>query len=714
MKIVVCCIIIKTSVTLLAKPAVLLNRKLPYTQLLLSRRLLLLSFILLISQVGWSQVRITLPTGQQALITEEDFDLLPYCQWLPECIGVGQEIAQVDSLARSGRFRSGGLLLADSCQAYWWRFELLNLGPQARRFYVRVNQSTLNAIYRAGETGSGQKNGSNVLITEASFPSLYNFLTISLPPNTRSVFYLKISRPYQSGQLKIQLQAPAPVDQWIERAKIEDWVILGALGGMLLYNLLLFWLLKEHSYLYYSLYNLGAIGWICLDTILAYALPPIAGFYFEVPIGRGFIVVFQVAYLGFIRCYFETEVRFPSWDRLLKWLQWFYVPLVVLLAVEWQQQRFIFSEWLLLFGGALVCMVAFSLGIWAWRTHYAPAKYYLGASFLLVIGVGLVVVGHISDPSGVFFRKYAASIFKFALVVESVLFAFALASRYVLLKAEVEQKKRENERMAEEKQLAIRAVVEQKNVELEQKVHERTRELREANEAKDKLMAIIGHDLRSPVASVQLGLSIMAEEPLPEELAELVQGLGGEVSRLRQTIDNLLNWSYAQRQGIVTQAHSLNLALLAEEKIKLFQPIAKTKGITLHNQMPAFLPAFADPQQIRLVLRNLLGNALKFTHSGGRVVLTGEINERGAQFRVTDNGIGMSPENVNKLFNLTTHFTERGTAGESGTGLGLLMCKEMVERNGGTITVISQLGHGTTFLVALPVAAPSPLPVNNE
>ena len=695
------------------KPTVLLNRKILYAQLLPSRQLLfLLSFILLISQAGWSQVRITLPTGQQALVADEDFDLVPYCQWLPESAGVGLGVPQVDSLARSGRFQLGRLLLADSCRAYWLRLELLNLGPQEKRFYLQVNQSTLNAIYRVGETGPGQKNGADVLITEASLPLLYNFLAVSLSANTSSVFYLRISRPYQSAKLEIQLQAKAQVDGWVERARIEDWVILGVMGSMLLYNLLLFWLLKERSYLYYSLYNLGAIGWICLDNFLATWPPPMAGFYLEVPVGRGFIVLFQVAYVGFVRSYFDTPKRFSGWDRPLKWLKWSYVVPVVFLAVEWHQQRFIFSEWLLLFGGTIACLASISLGIWAWRAHYAPAKYYLGASFLLVIGVGFVVVGHISDPSGVFFKKYAASIFKFALVVESVLFAFALASRYTLLKAEVEQKKRENERMAEEKQVAIRAVVEQKNVELEQKVNERTRELREANEAKDKLMAIIGHDLRSPVASVQLALAIIADEPLSEELGELVQGLGGEVSRLRQTIDNLLNWSYAQRQGIVTQAQPFNLTLLAEEKIKLLQPIAKSKGIAIHNQMPAVLPALADPQQILLVLHNLLGNALKFTHSGGRVDLNGEINDRLAQFRVTDNGIGMSPESIGKLFNLTTHFTERGTAGEPGTGLGLLMCKEMVERNGGTITVLSQPGQGTTFVVALPTV-PSPLPANN-
>jgi two-component system, sensor histidine kinase LadS len=658
--------------------------------------------LLLASPPAWAQLRARLPTGGWAEVATDGRDFAPAAQWLPEPAGQRPSLPQLDSLARAGAFRAGPLYPADQPPAYWLRLELQNPGPGHFEGYLVTNQIASNELQWGGPTPGHSRNGYQVPFAQASLAALPGYLAFALAPGEARVYYARLAPPFTSTPVKLTVVNEAETHRWYARVQVEDWVAVGVLGGMMLYNLLLFGLLRGNSYLFYSLYNLGVLGWIGSDTICIMFFPQLTFFAMEIPLGRGAIVLFQVAYLGFVRSYFQSPRLFRGWDLALKWLQRAYWAPVLVMAVEWQQGRYIFSEWLLLFGGLFAAVASFGLGYWAWRKGYAPAKYYVMATSLLLLAVLVLVAGYLIDANGIMLKKYTASFFKFAIVAESVLFAFALASRYNLLKAEVEQKRLENIELARAQEMALRSLAEEQNRVLEQRVDERTSALREANDAKDKLMAIISHDLRGPVASVQLALSVLDDEPLPPQASELVGQLGAEVAHLRQTIDNLLNWSYAQRQGIVAQPEPTDLHRLAEEKVALFQAATRQKGLALANHLPSPLPALADPQQLRVVLHNLLANAIKFTRPGGQVTLQGWLHAHHVEVAVTDTGTGIAPENLARLFNLATHFSERGTDGEAGTGLGLLLCKEMVEKNGGSIGVQSELGRGSRFSFTLP------------
>jgi signal transduction histidine kinase len=658
--------------------------------------------LLLASPVAWAQLRARLPDGQWLPIGADGQDFAAAGQWLAEPPGPRPSLPQLDSLARAGAFRPGPLRPADPQPAYWLRLELQNPGPAHFEGYLVTNQFASSAIYWAGPAPGHSQNGYTVPYAQASLATLVAHLGFGLAPGSPQVFYVRLAGPYQPAPLKLTLADGPATRKWLARAQIEDWVVIGLLGGMMLYNLLLFGLLRSRGYLFYSLYNLGVLGWIGGDTICTLFFVETTHLGLSIPWVHGSIALFQTAYLGFVRAYFGSARQFPRWDLALKWMQRYYWAPVLVLGAEWYHSRLIFSEWLLLFGGLVAALASFGLGYQAWRAGYTPARYYLLASSLLMVAVVVLVVAYLVDPYGTLMKLYASSLLKFAIALESVLFAFALASRYNLLKAEVEQKRLENAELARAQEVAMRSLAEEQNRVLEQRVDERTRALREANDAKDKLMTIVSHDLRGPVASLQLALSVLGDEPLPREAAELVQQLGGEVTHLRQTIDNLLNWSYAQRQGIVADPQPIDLHLLAEEKVALFQAAARQKGIALTNQLPAPLPALADPQQVRLVLHNLLANALKFTRAGGQVALYGWLHANWVEVAATDTGTGIAPENLARLFNLATHFSERGTSGEGGTGLGLLLCKEMVEKNGGHIGVQSELGRGSRFWFTLP------------
>jgi signal transduction histidine kinase len=177
------------------------------------------------------------------------------------------------------------------------------------------------------------------------------------------------------------------------------------------------------------------------------------------------------------------------------------------------------------------------------------------------------------------------------------------------------------------------------------------------------------------------------------------------VGSVQETLDNLLQWAKSQMNGLQHVPQTFDLGIVLQKKVGLFTETAKQKQIELAYQVPPGLQVHADKEQVRLILRNLVNNALKFTPAGGRVTILAQPSGPQVEIAVADTGVGMSPGQLAKLFGPDTHFSTFGTAGEQGTGLGLLLCKEMAELNGGKISVASQPGQGSTFTFTLPAGA---------
>ncbi len=230
--------------------------------------------------------------------------------------------------------------------------------------------------------------------------------------------------------------------------------------------------------------------------------------------------------------------------------------------------------------------------------------------------------------------------------------------------------------------------------------------LQRANATKDKLFSILGHDLRGPVASLYLVLDMVAAGELPAaDFMAMLPELRQNVGSVQETLDNLLQWAKSQMNGLQHVPQTFDLGIVLQKKVGLFTETAKQKQIELAYQVPPGLQVHADKEQVRLILRNLVNNALKFTPAGGRVTILAQPSGPQVEIAVADTGVGMSPEQLAKLFVPDTHFSTFGTAGEQGTGLGLLLCKEMAELNGGKISVASQPGQGSTFTFTLPAGA---------
>lgn len=239
----------------------------------------------------------------------------------------------------------------------------------------------------------------------------------------------------------------------------------------------------------------------------------------------------------------------------------------------------------------------------------------------------------------------------------------------------------------------------------QEEIKKRSVELEQLNQVKDKFFSIISHDLRSPMTALGGTLDLLDSKKIsPEEFSKLTHALRTQFNHTKTLINNLLDWTLLQMDKLNVQHEPVKLAQLTDESFEALRELYP-KNIHFENRIPETLTGLGDRNILSLVLRNLILNAVKFTESGGKVWV--EAREHGNEWAisVSDNGTGIKPEVQEFLFTKTSSYTSRGTANEKGTGLGLILCREFVEKNGGKIWFESKPGEGSTFHFTLPKAA---------
>ena len=243
----------------------------------------------------------------------------------------------------------------------------------------------------------------------------------------------------------------------------------------------------------------------------------------------------------------------------------------------------------------------------------------------------------------------------------------------------------------------------------EEKLKEQAEQLRSLNQLKDKLFSIIGHDLRSPLVSLMDILKLADEEDISEEeFKSFLPMLANNVGHTSELLENLLHWAKSQLQGETIHPVHFDLKTMVDHKMNLFGKKALEKGIHIQNKMQENTCILADQHMIELVLRNLLANAIKFCKKDDTITITAEADDKLTTVCVCDTGVGIPEKNLKKLFASET-FTTQGTESEKGTGLGLLLCKDFVEKNHGEIWVESTLGKGSKFYFTVPNASLKPI-----
>ncbi len=242
-----------------------------------------------------------------------------------------------------------------------------------------------------------------------------------------------------------------------------------------------------------------------------------------------------------------------------------------------------------------------------------------------------------------------------------------------------------------------------KNAELAIKENEKL--LLQLNADKDRFISILSHDLRSPFNNL-LGLSEILTEDIYKLNIDEIEKLANQIKTTARSTFNLLEdilaWARTQQGTIPFNPQLISFIDICMNILETVNPDANAKNLTINYSAPDGINIFADNDMIKTVIRNLVSNAIKFTNIGGAINIDAEENSENITISVSDNGVGIAPGDMEKLFNISEVLTTKGTANEKGTGLGLLLCKEFVEKHGGKIWVESRPGKGSDFKFILP------------
>ena len=240
----------------------------------------------------------------------------------------------------------------------------------------------------------------------------------------------------------------------------------------------------------------------------------------------------------------------------------------------------------------------------------------------------------------------------------------------------------------------------------EEEIYRKNEELRLSNEEKDRLLSIIAHDLRGPIGSFLGLVEHMADENevlSVDDFRKYSRSIHKSASNAYELLEQLLDWSRIKRSGVSLVIDRIEAGEIIGECIGEVQEMAKHKEISIHKRITEELVFHADRNMLQSILRNLLSNAVKFTHRGGSVSIDAiRIQNNAVEFSVSDNGIGMDQDHLSKLFSFKHQVSTPGTENEPSTGMGLIICRELVEKHNGKIWVESAKGKGSTFYFTIP------------
>lgn len=231
-----------------------------------------------------------------------------------------------------------------------------------------------------------------------------------------------------------------------------------------------------------------------------------------------------------------------------------------------------------------------------------------------------------------------------------------------------------------------------------QEIQAQASQLSNLNVTKDKLLSIISHDVRGPLASLRGLINIICRGELTQqEFIGHSLKVRQNLDSVQEDLDNLLFWAQSQLNGLHIIAEKIKVRDIVDDKIRLFKEAADRKELVIVNEIPSDLTVCSDKNHLGLIVRNLIANAIKFNKRGGFIRIQQNAMNDHVEISVSDSGVGIPSSDLKKLFNAQTHFSNLGTEQERGIGIGLLLTKEFIERNGGSIWVTSEVGKGSTF-----------------
>ena len=476
------------------------------------------------------------------------------------------------------------------------------------------------------------------------------------------------------------------------KVQLLNGLFYGAMVLMILYQLFLFFSVRDRITFYYVLTLLTMVNVVSFfqGYSFLYLYPAYPAFNDVLALITG--PIFVVCSTLLTRAFLNVRQFSKLLDNLLVGNMLLDVAVGLLMAIFFRQISYQYHNYLIF----VHCLLALLSAGYCLHKKYKPARYYLVAWFTVLVAAGIFTISSVGFMPGYLSTNYMGLMA--GCILQMLFISFALGDRWRTLEKENQKAKEaeldreHNQRVILEEEVKMRTIeIQQQNLELE-----------EVNHVKDKLLSVVSHDIRGPLGSLHLALNLVKTGSLSaEEFQKVSEDLEARLTHTTEFIDNLLQWAKLQMRGETFEPDRLDVSKLADESVKLLEPGGAQKDIVIKNHIQGRLEAYADLNMIRSVFRNLLTNAIKFTKPHGTISISGYRVDDHIIVSVADSGIGIPEKNRNKLFTISSVATQ-GTKQEKGTGLGLLLCKEFVEKNGGNIWFETEEGKATTFYFSIP------------
>ncbi|MBC7654577.1 MAG: sensor histidine kinase [Oligoflexus sp.] len=596
----------------------------------------------------------------------------------------------------------------DSNYDNWIVFELNNSSKSDYQFFLSTNFADSLQLYDfdskklIGFTGFGYS------FNEKSRPIESGFIQFKIEPNKNKTIILQLKGTYPPKKIYFQLENAKNIITYDQKSYIRKISLIAVILSFTIFNFLIFLILKDKTYVYYVLYLVSLLLYLSVRTFVIQYNININTYCLDFVIVSFFLICFNISAINFATSYFRTE-RKTFWSKLFKWYKFlFLIPII--LGVVYYKNYYSEPQNVVL---ALLSLTTVSLILVFSISNYSKKSrttlLFLLAELPVILG-GFFLSIEFFLTNKHLFERFGPYIFQISVILEILLFSFALGNRYSEQRMLWLNQVEENNNLKTQRLLEIQTLTEQKNKELEELVTTRTtqlnktnKQLKRANEEKNKIFSILGHDLKSPLSSLQMMLDLFLTKDLDEEeFKELALSIKQQLKGLNDAIQNLFSWAQSQMKGEVLDISSFNLLDLIQDKANLLSIVLQSKQIQFSLHVNKDLMAFADKNQIGIVIQNLVNNAIKFTDVNGKIEINVALIVNKIEINIKDNGKGMSAELVDRIKNHQLIGSTKGTMGEVGTGLGLIICKEMLQKNNGELDINSKMGQGTNIKITIP------------
>jgi len=615
----------------------------------------------------------------------------------------GYTIEDILAPAQQAKFQtiSGDPFVTTNYQYYWGKIQVENRLPEAGKRVEWV--LSLSSTWTNLDVFTIEKDGSWQLAPNGSFTPDYlkefsptargNLVKLSLPPGEIvTVYFRGISeRKAIIPTFHVFLQ---PLDIFFAKLlkeKVNNAIFIGFLLMMLFYNLIVYFFGRDRSFIFYSGYLLMVVVYACYSSDdladwfgpLLFPDHPAYYSFFKLSIYLGLM-----CYLTFIRSFLDLEQLLPKWDRYFKGvISLGFLLIVLYVIVAWTSNfSYVLEDRITMFYIGLVILSCVLLSYPLYKTKDVKGYFVVAGIAVISLGSLLTLFSRLlpSWPFSIFYLKAAA-------VVEILIFSLGLAYR----QRQQAQAREQADFALKESQL----IQEKKQLEADR--------LLELNDFKARFYTNITHEFRTPL-TVILGMSENIKDHPQEK--KLIQRNGANLLRL---INQLLDLSKLESRGLVLKKVHQDIIVYLQYLTESFYSNATQKNIRLvfHSEEQELMMDY-DEEKIQQIVYNLLSNALKFTQEGGKIIFHASKMEEGGKpvlkLKVKDNGEGISPENIQPIFDRFYQVSHTDTREAEGTGIGLSLTKELVELMDGRIEVQSELGVGAEFLLYLPIEAKIP------